>query len=95
MNEKISHKIHFDDKKGASKHVLFQKSRISKFRKRGCKKQRKAPQAPKRFKSSYILFFLSKQQEIKSSLGKGATVSLMCQFLISTLNGFIYSMKLL
>ena len=37
---------------------------------------RKAPQAPKRFKSSYILFFMAKQQEIKSSIGPNAGVSL-------------------
>ena len=35
---------------------------------------RKAPQAPKRFKSSYICFFTSKQSEIKEELGKDATV---------------------
>ena len=36
---------------------------------------RKAPQAPKRFKSSYILFFMAKQQEIKNSIGPNAGVS--------------------
>ena len=36
---------------------------------------RKAPQAPKRFKSSYICFFMAKQGEIKEELGEGATVS--------------------
>jgi len=35
---------------------------------------RKAPQAPKRFKSSYILFFMEKQEEIKSQLPKGSSV---------------------
>jgi hypothetical protein len=35
---------------------------------------RKAPQAPKRFKSSYILFFMAKQQEIKNEIGPGAGV---------------------
>jgi len=35
---------------------------------------RKAPQAPKRFKSSYIMFFMAKQQEIKATLGAGASV---------------------
>lgn len=35
---------------------------------------RKAPQAPKRFKSSYIMFFMAKQTEIKSELGPGAAV---------------------
>lgn len=35
---------------------------------------RKAPGAPKRFKSSYIMFFMAKQDEIKSELGKGASV---------------------
>lgn len=36
---------------------------------------RKAPQAPKRFKSSYICFFMAKQQEIKDQLGEGSTVT--------------------
>ena len=36
---------------------------------------RKAPQAPKRFKSSYICFFMAKQPEIKVSLGDKATVA--------------------
>jgi hypothetical protein len=36
---------------------------------------RKAPQAPKRFKSSYICFFMAKQPEIKQELGEKATVS--------------------
>mmetsp|Transcript_13869 Transcript_13869/g.15639 ORF Transcript_13869/g.15639 Transcript_13869/m.15639 type:complete len:400 (+) Transcript_13869:148-1347(+) len=35
---------------------------------------RKAPGAPKRFKSSYIMFFMAKQQEIKSELGASASV---------------------
>ncbi len=37
---------------------------------------RKAPGAPKRFKSSYIMFFMAKQKEIKEELGDGASVSL-------------------
>lgn len=36
---------------------------------------RKNPNAPKRFKSSYILFFMAKQTEIKELLGKDANVS--------------------
>lgn len=36
---------------------------------------RKAPQAPKRFKSSYICFFMAKQPEIKDQLGEKATVT--------------------
>ena len=36
---------------------------------------RKAPQAPKRFKSSYICFFMAKQPEIKDELGDKATVT--------------------
>jgi hypothetical protein len=49
--------------------------------KRGSKKKRdatalrKAPQAPKRFKSSYICFFMAKQPEIKGELGDSATVT--------------------
>ena len=35
---------------------------------------RKAPQAPKRFKSSYILFFVHIQAKIKAELGRGASV---------------------
>lgn len=35
---------------------------------------RKAPQAPKRFKSSYILFFIAQQNVIKSELGPKASV---------------------
>lgn len=35
---------------------------------------RKAPQAPKRFKSSYIYFFMAKQSEIKEDLGESATI---------------------
>lgn len=48
---------------------------------KACKKQkrdgilRKAPQAPRRFKSSYILFFMAKQDEIKRSLPSGSSVS--------------------
>lgn len=36
---------------------------------------RKAPQAPKRFKSSYICFFIAKQPEIKEELGEDANVA--------------------
>lgn len=37
---------------------------------------KKAPQAPKRFKSSYILFFIHVQEKIKKSLPEGqASVS--------------------
>jgi len=36
---------------------------------------RKAPQAPKRFKSSYICFFMARQPQIKDSLGDKATVT--------------------
>lgn len=44
-----------------------------------CKKRkdgvlRKAPQAPRRFKSSYILFFMAKQNEIKRTLPPGSSV---------------------
>lgn len=44
-------------------------------KKRDASTLRKAPQAPKRFKSSYIMFFMAKQQEIKAELGGGASVS--------------------
>jgi len=36
---------------------------------------KKAPQAPKRFKSSYILFFTAKQDQIKRELGTEASAS--------------------
>ncbi len=36
---------------------------------------RKAPQAPKRFKSSYIIFFMAQQDIIKNELGPKASVS--------------------
>uniref|UniRef100_A0A7S2EU25 HMG box domain-containing protein n=1 Tax=Trieres chinensis TaxID=1514140 RepID=A0A7S2EU25_TRICV len=47
----------------------------SKKKKKDGNTLRKAPQAPKRFKSSYILFFMAKQQEIKDELGESATVT--------------------
>jgi len=43
-------------------------------KKRDASTLRKAPQAPKRFKSSYIMFFMAKQQEIKAELGVGTSV---------------------
>ena len=53
---------------------------VSSSPRRGKKKRdnstlRKAPQAPKRFKSSYICFFMAKQPEIKEELGDKATVT--------------------
>jgi hypothetical protein len=53
---------------------------ISGSPKKGKKKRdssalRKAPQAPKRFKSSYICFFMAKQPDIKGELGNKATVT--------------------
>jgi len=38
---------------------------------------RKAPGAPKRFKSSYILFFMAHREEIKVELGQNASVSVL------------------
>jgi hypothetical protein len=49
--------------------------RGGKNKKRDASALRKAPQAPKRFKSSYICFFMSKQAEIKEELGDKATVT--------------------
>ena len=43
--------------------------------KRDPQAMRKAPHAPKRFKSSYICFFMAKQGEIKEALGEDANVS--------------------
>ena len=44
---------------------------------------KKAPQAPKRFKSSYILFFIHAQDGIKKSLPKGqASVSLLYLYIL-------------
>ena len=63
--------------------VKLESSHMSPVKKlKHCKKQkrngllRKAPQAPRRFKSSYILFFMAKQDEIKRSLPPGSSVSL-------------------
>jgi len=39
------------------------------------RKFRKAPQAPKRFKSSYIFFFTENQAKVKEQLGPQATVA--------------------
>lgn len=36
---------------------------------------RKNPKAPKRFKSSYILFFVANQAKIKAELGETASVA--------------------
>mmetsp|Transcript_1761 Transcript_1761/g.3083 ORF Transcript_1761/g.3083 Transcript_1761/m.3083 type:complete len:389 (-) Transcript_1761:267-1433(-) len=46
-----------------------------KSKKRDGSTLRKAPQAPKRFKSSYICFFMAKQPEIKEALGDKASVT--------------------
>lgn len=46
----------------------------SKKKRDGSSSLRKAPGAPKRFKSSYILFFMEKQKEIKAELGDKASV---------------------
>jgi hypothetical protein len=45
---------------------------------------RKAPGAPKRFKSSYILFFMAHREEIKKELGAGTSVSIMQNTLSSS-----------
>jgi len=44
-------------------------------KKRDASTLRKAPQAPKRFKSSYICFFMAMQPKIKEELGDKATVT--------------------
>lgn len=44
-------------------------------KKRDAQGLRKNPMAPKRFKSSYIMFFMSKQPDIKAELGDKATVT--------------------
>ena len=49
---------------------------------------RKAPGAPKRFKSSYILFFMEKQKEIKAELGEKASVSTRNSLISITLRAF-------
>jgi hypothetical protein len=38
---------------------------------------KKAPQAPKRFKSSYICFFMAKRPEIKQELGTKASMTVI------------------
>jgi len=60
--------------------VEEQEAAVESSPKRGKKRKenpplRKAPQAPKRFKSSYICFFMAKQPEIKAELGEKATVT--------------------
>lgn len=50
-------------------------SQRRKNKKRDATTLRKAPQAPKRFKSSYICFFMAKQPEIKEELGDKASVT--------------------
>eukprot|EP00543_Licmophora_paradoxa_P003446 CAMPEP_0202448528 /NCGR_PEP_ID=MMETSP1360-20130828/7347_1 /ASSEMBLY_ACC=CAM_ASM_000848 /TAXON_ID=515479 /ORGANISM="Licmophora paradoxa, Strain CCMP2313" /LENGTH=338 /DNA_ID=CAMNT_0049066155 /DNA_START=576 /DNA_END=1592 /DNA_ORIENTATION=+ len=58
------------------KDVLFDASLPPKKRKkRDAASMRKAPQAPKRFKSSYICFFMAKQPLIKEELGDKANVT--------------------
>jgi hypothetical protein len=51
---------------------------------------RKAPHAPKRFKSAYIYFIMDKMEELRSSAGESLKVRMKCQFqrenLCSTLN---------
>lgn len=54
-------------------------------KKRDASRIRKPPEAPKRFKSSYILFFMAKQKEIKEELGEGVSVSIK-----SFQSGFAY-----
>ena len=46
----------------------------AKRKKHGAVGLRKAPQAPKRFKSSYICFFTAKRDEVKAELGGTPTV---------------------
>jgi len=65
-----------DEGVGIDDDVAFIDSPIKKDkRKREATALRKAPQAPKRFKSSYICFFMAKQPEIKEALGDKATVT--------------------
>jgi len=52
-----------------------QQAPSKKKKKRDATSLRKAPQAPKRFRSSYICFFTAKQSEIKKELGELATVA--------------------
>lgn len=73
LKDDIVHNVNVD--------VKIPDNDVIKFVGKGKKKRdssalRKAPQAPKRFKSSYIMFFMAKQQKIKAELGAGASVSL-------------------
>jgi hypothetical protein len=61
------------DEEVASASLTESPSRVKK--KRDNTSLRKAPQAPKRFKSSYICFFMAKQPEIKGELGDKSTVT--------------------
>jgi hypothetical protein len=49
-------------------------AKATKRKKHGAAALRKAPQAPKRFKSSYIMFFTAKRDEVKAELGGTPTV---------------------
>lgn len=53
------------------------KSKVRRHKKRSPSRLRKNPKAPKRFKSSYICFFVSKQREIKDALGEKSTVRIL------------------
>ena len=68
------HDIDDDDEDHDSGDSVSSSPRRSK-KKRDNSTLRKAPQAPKRFKSSYICFFMAKQPEIKEELGDKATVT--------------------
>lgn len=63
-----------DDNQGQDASVASGNKKGNK-KKRDAGALRKAPQAPKRFKSSYICFFMAKQPEIKDELGDKATVT--------------------
>jgi hypothetical protein len=67
-------KISTDNITATAKNSSTVSSPTKQRRKRDVTTMRKAPQAPKRFKSSYICFFTSKQPEIKGTLGDKATV---------------------
>ena len=63
-----------DSPSGSSSHAASNNKKALK-KKKDSSTLRKAPQAPKRFKSSYICFFMAKQPEIKDELGDKATVT--------------------
>jgi HMG (high mobility group) box len=74
-NEKTEHVHILDTAAMLLQMPVMEKSVMKKAKKKHATTTRKAPTAPKRFKSSYICFFMAKQPKIKQELGAEATVT--------------------